>query len=449
MAEHDDPFFDPDEEKTIIKPSPGGRRPSAPPPAPGPGPGPGAPRGKVELSGRQGLNPLERSAAILLNLLSQIRNTPSHPNPEALHQQLASEITQFEKRAQAEGVAPETIYIARYALCSTIDEFVMATPWGANSIWSRQSLLSLFHKETFGGEKFFRLLNKLEQDPGRNLDLLELFYLCLALGFRGKFAVSNDGVNELERVRQSLYQVIRNQRGDFEPELSVQWEGLDKHASPRGSIVPAWLAASVVVLVLIGLFSLWRFNLGGHADPVHAELVGIGREPNLIPNHILAPEPVMNIPDPEPPRFSLAGFLEPEIREGLVTVDEMPDRMVVSIKGDGLFESGSERIKGEYLPVLTRIGRGVEQTTGRVRIVGHSDNIPMRRNGRFPSNFELSQARAESVVRVLHEEMRDRGRTVAEGLGDTQPIASNDSREGRAQNRRVEVIVMQRAGGAG
>lgn len=445
MADNDDPFFDPDEEKTIIKPSPGGRRPSAPPPA-SPAAS-AAPRGRVELKGRQGLNPLERSAAILLNLLSQIRNTPSHPNPDSLHQQLASEITQFEKRAQAEGVAPETIYIARYALCSTIDEFVMATPWGASSVWSHQSLLSLFHKETFGGEKFFKLLNKLEQDPGRNIDLLELFYLCLALGFRGKFAVSNDGVNELERVRESLYQIIRQYRGDFEPELSVQWEGLDKHATAKGSIMPAWLAASIVILLLVGLFSLWRFNLSGHADPVHAELVGIGREPSLIPNHILAPEPVMNIPDPEPPRFSLKRFLAPEIDAGQVTVDEFPDRMVVSIKGDGLFESGSERIKPAYVAVLTRIGEGVEQTTGRVRIVGHSDNIPMRRNGRFPSNFELSQARAESVVQVMHGEMRDRSRTVAEGLGDTQPIASNDTREGRAQNRRVEVIVMQRAGG--
>jgi len=445
MAENDDPFFDPDEEKTIIKPSPGGRGRGKPPPASRPAAS--APRGKVDLEGREGLNALERSAAILLNLLSQIRNTSSHPNPEGLHQQLAGEITAFEKRAQAEGVKPETIYIARYALCSTIDEFVMSTPWGANSIWSRQSLLSLFHKETFGGEKFFKLLRKLEQDPARNIELLELFYLCLSLGFRGMYAVSDGGTNELERVRENLYHTIRNHRGDYEPELSVQWEGLDKNATPRGSIMPVWMAASIVVLLLVGLYSVWRFNLGTQADPVHAELVSIGREERLIPTHMLAPEPVMNIPDPEPPRFSLAEFLAPEIRAGQVTVEELPDRMVVSIEGDGLFQSGSERLEGAYLPVLRRIGEGLEQTTGRIRVQGHSDNVPMRRNGRFPSNFELSQARAESVVEVLHQELRNRARTVAEGLGDTQPIASNDTREGRAQNRRVEIIVMQRAGG--
>jgi len=73
----------------------------------------------------------------------------------------------------------------------------------------------------------------------------------------------------------------------------------------------------------------------------------------------------------------------------------------------------------------------------------------MRRNGRFASNFELSQARAESVVELLQEQLANPARTVPEGLGDTRPIAANDSASGRAQNRRVEIVVMQRAGGNG
>ena len=445
MVDEDDPFFDPDEEKTVIKPVPGGRKPEAPaqtqPSSPTPRSGP------VELGARGGLNPLEQSATVLLNLLSQVRNTATHPNPDGLHRQIADEITQFERKAQRAGVAPETIYIARYALCSIIDEFVMATPWGANSIWSKQSLLSRFHKETSGGEKFFRLLDKLEEDPGRNIDLLELFYVCLALGFRGKYAVLPDGLNELERIREDLYRLIRRERDETEPALSPHWEGLDRQVTTRSALIPAWMAASIVILLLLGAYSLWRFSLGSVADPVHAEVVTLGREDSLIPTHILAPEPLIQISSPEPPRFSLREFLAPEIAAGQVTVSELPDRMVVSINGDGLFESGSERIKPEYQAVLMRIGEGVDQTTGRVRVLGHSDNVPMRRNSRFPSNFELSQARAESVLAILHDEMRDRARTVAEGLGDTQPIRDNATREGRAQNRRVEVVVMERAGG--
>jgi type VI secretion system protein ImpK len=445
MVDDDDPFFDPDEEKTVIKPVPGGRKRE---PSPERRRQAAAPRsGPVELGAREGLNPLEQSATVLLNLLGQVRNTATHPNPDGLHQQIADEIMQFERKAQLKGVSPETIYIARYALCSIIDEFVMATPWGANSIWSKQSLLSRFHKETSGGEKFFRLLEKLEEDPARNIDLLELFYLCLALGFRGKYAVSADGINELERVRESLYRLIRRHRDDPEPALSPSWEGLDKQVKARTGLIPAWMAVSIVVLLLLGAFSLWRFSLGSAADPVHAEVVTLGREESLIPTHILAPEPLFQIVSPEPPRFSLREFLAPEIAAGQVSVNELPDRMIVSINGDGLFESGSERIKPEYQAVLTRIGEGVDQTTGRVRVLGHSDNVPMRRNSRFASNFELSQARAESVLAILHEEMRERVRTVAEGLGDTQPIADNATREGRAQNRRVEVVVMERAGG--
>jgi len=446
MPDNDDPFFNLDEEKTIIKPSPGGRRPAAPASRPEPRPEPG---GHVQLSERRGLNPLERAAAMLLNLLSQIRNTSSHPNPNGLHQQLATEIKKFEQAAQKEGISPETIYMARYALCSTIDEFVMSTPWGVGSIWSQQSLLSLFHKETRGGEKFFRLLEKLKQDPARNIDMLELLYLCLALGFQGRYRVSQNGLSELEQIREDLYYTIRNQRGEFEPGLSLHWEGIDRNATGRSHLVPGWMAACIVILLLVGLFSLWRFNLGAHADPVQAELVNIGREENLLPNRIMAAAPANTgiIKDTEPPRFGLRQFLAPEIQQNQVNVQELPDRIVVTINGDGLFESGSEVVKDGYRPILDRIAEGLNQTTGRIQVMGHTDNIPMRRSGRYASNFELSQARAESVVRLLSQKVKQANRMVAEGLGDTQPIASNDSPQGRAQNRRVEITVMERARG--
>jgi len=190
MPDKDDPFFDMDDERTIIKPNPGGRQRAAPRRRERRR----DPDQKIELSERPGLNKLEKSAAVLLNLLSQIRNTSSHPNPTDLHKQLAHEIQRFEASAQHEGLVPETIFIARYALCTTIDEFVMSTPWGSGSIWNKQSLLSMFHKETHGGERFFQMLKKLSQDPSRNIDLLELLYVCLALGFQGRYRVSRDRV---------------------------------------------------------------------------------------------------------------------------------------------------------------------------------------------------------------------------------------------------------------
>ena len=443
MHDKDDPFFDMDDEHTIIKPNPRGRAPGQQQAArPQRSADPGR---KVDLSSRPGLNPIEKSAAVLLSLLSQIRNTSSHPNPNGLHKQLATEIQNFEKTAQRAGVNEKTIFIARYALCTTIDEFVMSTPWGSGSIWGNQSLLSLFHKETRGGERFFQLLNKLSEDPGKNIDLLELLYLCMALGFQGRYRVKPNGLNELEEIRESLFYTIRNQRQDAEPELSPHWEGLKKSAIDKPALIPAWLAASIVFLLMVGLFSLWRFSLGSFIDPVHARVMNIGREDSLLPTRLLAPPSAVYIPDPGPARFGLQQFLEPEIRSGQVTVEELPDRIVVSISGDNQFSSGSEIINSDYNRIIDRIGEGLEQTNGRIMVVGHTDNVPMGRNKRFSSNFSLSQSRAESVVNLLRASVNNPSRLTAEGLGDTRPVASNATAEGRAQNRRVEIILMERA----
>lgn len=444
MHDKDDPFFDMDDEHTIIKPNPGGRvqsqarRPQRP----------AEPQKKVDLSSRPALNPIEKAASVLLNLLSQIRNTSTHPNPTGLHKQLATEIKNFETTAQKAGVQDKAIFIARYVLCTTIDEFVMSTPWGANSIWSSQSLLSMFHKETRGGERFFQLLTKLSQDPSRNIDLLELLYICLSLGFQGRYRMSPNGINELEEIRESLYYTIRQQHEPPEPELSLHWEGMNKSAIDKGVLIPAWLATSIVILLLVGLFSLWRFSLGNNIDPVHARVTNIGREESLLPTRLLAPPSSVYIPDPGPARFGLKEFLQPEIRSGQVTVDELPDRVVISIAGDNLFSSGSEIISASYHGIIQRIAEGLEQTNGRIRVIGHTDNVPMGRNKRFSSNFSLSQSRAESVVNLLDDTISNPSRMVAEGLGDTRPIAPNSTASGRAQNRRVEITLMERARGS-
>jgi type VI secretion system protein ImpK len=443
MHDKDDPFFDMDDERTIIKPNPRGR---APGPAQAARPQRSVDPGrKVDVSSRPGLNPIEKAASTLLSLLSQIRNTSSHPNPTGLHKQLATEIQNFEKAAQKAGINEKTIFIARYALCTTIDEFVMSTPWGAGSVWGAQSLLSLFHKETRGGERFFQLLNKLSEDPSKNIDMLELLYLCLSLGFQGRYRVKPNGLNELEEIRENLYQTIRNQRRETEPELSPHWEGLKKSAMEKPPLVPMWLAAVIVLLVMVGLFSIWRFSLSSNIDPVHARVVNIGREESLLPTRLLAPPAPVYIPDPGPARFGLKEFLAPEISTGQVTVDEQPDRITVSIAGDNLFDSGSEVISSKYHHIVNRIGEGLNQTNGRIKVVGHTDNVPMGRNNRYSSNFSLSQARAESVVKLLSVTVSNPSRLTAEGVGDTRPIASNATAEGRAQNRRVEIILMERA----
>ncbi len=442
MHDPNDPFGGPDDsDRTIIRPNPGRRAASqSPPPRTEAVNSPGPLIDTTELSG---LNPLEKSASLLLNLLGQIRNTSSHPNPTALHQQLAGEIRQFETRAQKSGIAPETIFTARYILCTTVDEFVLSTPWGAASIFHNQSLLRLFHQETSGGEKFFLLLDKLIHDPAKNIDLLELMYVCLSLGFQGRYRVETDGASKLEAIRENLYRTIRNYRGDSEMALSPHWQGVDKSLVSKTVRMPMWAIVSIVLAVLAFIFIAFSFSLNRSTEPLYVALSTTGMEDNLLPTRSLAPPPVRRIKDPTPERFSLKEFLGPEISRGQVTVDEQPDKTIVLIQGDGLFDSAVDVIKPAFLPILRRIAEGLRQTKGRIQVTGHSDNVPISTR-RFPSNRSLSQARADEVVRVLKDQVRDGSRLSALGMADTKPIASNSTAQGRAQNRRVEITVFER-----
>src|SRR6478609_6308016 len=100
-------------------------------------------------------------------LIPQLRATLQHPDPVALRSALVRDIKLFESRARAAGVDPEKIVGARYALCTVLDETAASTPWGSG-VWGKQTLLTMFHNETWGGEKFFLLLSKLAQSPTTN-----------------------------------------------------------------------------------------------------------------------------------------------------------------------------------------------------------------------------------------------------------------------------------------
>jgi type VI secretion system protein ImpK len=445
MHNPNDPFGgSDDDERTIMRPNPGrraaGQQPRAPEPPASPGP-------VIDVTELSGLNPLEKAASLLLNLLGQIRNTSSHPNPSGLHQQLTGEVKQFETRAQKSDIPPETIFTARYVLCTTVDEFVLSTPWGANSIWRQQSLLRIYHQETSGGEKFFLLLDKLIHDPAKNIDLLELMYVCLALGFQGRYRVETDGANTLEAIRENLYRTIRNHRGDNETALSLNWEGIDKSLQSKKVRMPMWAILAIVFAVLGFVYATFSFQLKSHTEPLYV-LSDRGKEENLLPVRTLAAAPIVRIaPPPAPERFSLKKFLGPEIDRGLVTVDEGPEKTIVLIKGDGLFDSGVDVVKSNFMPILGRISQGLKQTRGRIEVTGHTDNVPIATR-RFPSNRSLSQARAEEVVRILSGQVTDVKRMSAVGMADTKPIASNETTEGKRKNRRVEITVFERARGA-
>jgi chemotaxis protein MotB len=135
--------------------------------------------------------------------------------------------------------------------------------------------------------------------------------------------------------------------------------------------------------------------------------------------------------------------LSEEIDKGQVTVEREGSRVIIRIQEKGSFKSGSASLDPEFYEVMDKITSVLVDRSGQIVVSGHTDNIPIS-TGRFRSNWELSSARA---VTVLHAMLRnpdiDQSRVVVKGHADTKPMVENDTPENRAQNRRVELHVIK------
>ena len=116
--------------------------------------------------------------------------------------------------------------------------------------------------------------------------------------------------------------------------------------------------------------------------------------------------------------------------------------LVMRLSDHALFNAGAADISPQAIPLLQKIGAIVAETAYEVRVEGHTDDIPIQTN-RYPSNWELSTARAVNVLRYIIEAYRvPSERLSAAGFGEYQPVAANDSSMNRAKNRRVEIVFL-------
>jgi chemotaxis protein MotB len=138
---------------------------------------------------------------------------------------------------------------------------------------------------------------------------------------------------------------------------------------------------------------------------------------------------------------ALKESLKKEIADGLVSVETEDAKIIVRIQEKGSFSSGSADLDKGFLAVMDRISRAVAKSPGNVIVAGHTDNIPIS-TARFRSNWELSSARAVTVVHELLKNLDiDPRRVMVEGHADSRPLVPNDSAANRAINRRVELIL--------
>jgi type VI secretion system protein ImpK len=236
-------------------------------------------------------------------------------NLESLRSKLEAEIRGFNAQAVALGISESQVNAAQYLLCTALDESVTtsAIP-GAHGEWQQKSLLSTFHKDTWGGEIFFDVLARTMEQPANRLYLLELTYLLLSLGFEGKYRLQDRGPLALESLRDQLYRQIRLLRGEASPDLAKKLPA----ATFKNKIyayVPAWLITAVVVFCLSVTWWGFSYILDGKARPLLAGFAKHAPAGKAFVQPVTKPEQAAEAAPADTPGTADSTSSTPEVRQ--------------------------------------------------------------------------------------------------------------------------------------
>ena len=216
---------------------------------------------RFELRGLEH-NRLIDAATPLLGLVIRVRRLVDFADVETLYNRVVDDVAAIDRELIEQGYERPTVVAYRYVLCAFIDEAVLGTDWGAHSVWSQHSLLSRFHNETWGGEKVFAILARMEQEPARYRDMLAFIYLCLCLGFEGRYKVMNNGRDEYEQIVRGLYEQLRALREDDTPRpLADARANVTPARNRLRSGLPLWGIAGLFVAAMAGVYSLYNIAL--------------------------------------------------------------------------------------------------------------------------------------------------------------------------------------------
>ena len=474
----DNPFLEPpdgertvirpaaDSDRTVIRPTPGGRRP-APPPAPAATTAASSPRTPIQAPAPPlppprvvippaaaaelpsatdalpyGRTPLAAAAAPLLQLTAHLRNTVSQPDAADLRVRANRELRLFEQRAREAGVPMELLRPAHYALCATLDDAVLNTPWGSSGDWATRPFSVTLHQDARPGDKFFDQLAQLCREPAKFLPVIELMYVCLSLGFQDRSRSPARRPADIERVRAETHAIIAANDTAGEPALSPQWRGVSAPYRRSRAVVPVWVAASAALAAITGLFLWVSTGLNADSDQLYARMLAAppSAMPQIARAGIVQPPPPPPAPEEPSALDRLRTKLQSDLDQHDVTIAGNATAPIVRIGDRALFGASGATLQRSAAPLLQRVAAALKDEPGTIQVVGYSDNQPIH-TVQFPSNFQLSTARAQAVRGALKPGIGDASRLTAEGRAEADPLAPNTSAEGREQNRRVDIVL--------
>lgn len=207
------------------------------------------------------VNPLIAAAMPLLSRTSEIEQL-APTNAAELSQALQHEIKAFENAAYHNDYRSQMILAARYLLCSLLDECIEKHHPQLN--WQAHSLLNFFQHESFGGERFFIILKRSFEDPAVYIDLLELGYICLSLGYQGTYQQPAE-LRELGLFIDQLYQIIEQQRGEQQLALKQMPQATSQN---RWRLPPWWVMVASCGMILGTIFFPYTHELNKAIKPL-------------------------------------------------------------------------------------------------------------------------------------------------------------------------------------
>ena len=398
-------------------------------------------------------NPLIACFSALLELAPELERSTPPAQPSALRVKLQDNLIDARDAAVGMGIPLTRADQAAWFVAALLDDIALNTPWGGGSDWPRQPLVVALSGEVDSGTRFFDRVDDLMRHANRDPQMLELAYICVGLGFRGKQRVQpGAGESALMALRTQIARMLRDPDQETAP-LSPHWQGVDAPDEKRRFVIPIWTIALVAAGLILAIHVSLGLQLANKSDQLFALAKAVAPAERA---EIIRPLRETAAPTPEIVIVPVVTELKPDfiakVPPDLVaamTIAETAQLTTLLVQGTNpeLFRSAKADINAQYLPLIAAMAAVItarSDVVGKVIIIGHTDNVPVQKKNPFGSNQGLSEARAKAVADLLVASGVDASLVTSEGHADQEPIGDNKTKKGQAQNRRIEIKIEKR-----
>lgn len=361
--------------------------------------------------------------ATVMPLLLLVERCRSHSDARVaeIRPPIVREIQYFQQSLQRRSCPAEDVHHLSYLCCTYIDGIFSGLQTSESF---SQSLLVEFHRDAWGGEGCFEHLQAYLASPKQNRQVLEFYSLVLSLGFEGKFQMIEQGTVLLMDLRNRLHTLLYAQS----PTASLA-SAQSMKASPRRTYVKALKILGHGLIVCLCAYGTSAWYLHEQSSKIRNDILAwVPPEPRKINIMETLPNPLSKI-----------------LNEGWLEVRKDPRGWLLIFTSDGAFRTGQARLSEAFISKrnIERLGEALAPWPGDLEVIGHTDSQAFRSQS-GNSNLKLSQTRAAAVADKLRESTHinqtHQREISAIGRGESDPLADNDTEEGRRRNRRVDIL---------